>query len=145
MTTFLTNKVLTYPSDQLFTVVADVKEYPEFLPGISEIVLLEQLENTLVVKVWFGNSIFQENYTCKVSLSPFNHIKIVGLEGPFTYLESTWDFINLNSNETLVKFSLNFQFKSTILKVLGAPIFEKLAENMVRSFEERAKTLYCSP
>ena len=143
MTAFSTRKKLPYTADQLFKLVADVKAYPEFIPGILQ-TRLEPLSSQ-AFKAWirFGNSLFQDEYLCQVELTPFESITIQGVEGPFTHLNSQWTFApDPQGGETMVKFSVDFEFKNKFLQRFGGPVFYQLTQRMMKAFEDRARVIY---
>ncbi len=61
-------KTLAYPADELFWVVADVKQYPSFVPWCNgaRIRLENQQEITADLDIGFGP--FQESFTSQVTL-----------------------------------------------------------------------------
>ena len=142
MPSFSIEKCLPYAQKTLFDIVSDVAAYPEFIPGILE-TSVEPLTPQLF-KSWvrFGNSVFQDQYLCQVDLNPCESIIIKGIEGPFKYLNSQWIFLVCSEKpETIVKFSVEFAFKSKILDYVGRPIFHDLTERMILAFEERVRNL----
>lgn len=144
MSRFSIQKNLPYTAEQLFNLVADVKTYPEFIPGILK-TKTELLDvNLLISEVDFGNVFYKDSYICQVDLIPFEKIKIQGLKGPFTYMDSQWEFTTQKVGSTLLNFTINFEFKSLLLKGLGESLFNKLTLHMIRAFETRAHDLYAA-
>ena len=145
MTSFSTQKSFPYSAEQLFELVADVKAYPEFIPGILQTRLEPLSPHLFKARVRFGNSLFQDEYLCRVELTPFESITIQGVEGPFTHLNSQWTFVpGPQGGETEVKFSVDFEFKNKFLQHFGTPVFNQLTQRMMNAFEERARVIYKS-
>lgn len=145
MPTFSTKKTLPYTAEQLFALVADIKAYPEFVLGILKTEVKTIRPNLLKATVQFGNRFYQDNYVCQVELFSFEKIKILGLEGPFSFMESEWNFVpNEESSKTILHFTVNFEFKNKLFQRFAEPLFIKLTQNMVQAFEDRAKKIYSS-
>ena len=143
MTSFSTNKLLPYTPNQLFELVADVKSYPQFIPGILETKVDPVTSHLFKARVHFGNRLFQNQYDCQVELNPFQSIVIKGLDGPFTHMNSQWIFSpGLQKTETNVAFFVDFAFKNKLLQHVGGPIFHQLTQRMMQAFEERAKIIF---
>ena len=49
----------------------------------------------------------------------------------------TWELTDLGSNKCTVKMSLDYNFKSSLQKMVAGPIFEKLQNQIVPSFEKK--------
>jgi coenzyme Q-binding protein COQ10 len=142
---FSVQKTLPYTAEQLFNLVADIKSYPQFVPGILNTQTERLKADLLKSTVEFGNRFYKDHYICQVALIPLEKIKIQGLKGPFTYMDSEWKFIPQHKGfETVLNFTVNFEFRNTLLKCFAEPLFTKLTNNMVQAFENRAKIIYSS-
>lgn len=61
--------------------------------------------------------------------------------GLLTHLRSRWTIEPLSAKSTKVTLALEFAFANPIYMALSAGAAPKVAENMVRAFEERVRTL----
>ena len=123
--------------------MADVKAYPEFIPGVLQTRLEPLSPQLFKARVRFGNRLYQDEYLCQVELRPFESITIQGLEGPFTHMNSQWIFLpSPQNNKIEVKFSTDFEFKNKFLQRFGGPVFHQLTQRMMEAFEERARVIY---
>lgn len=149
MTTHSETRTLPYGAEQMYQLVADIDDYPEFLPwcaaarirsrkphGECEIVLAD-----LVISF----KVFRERFGSKVTLDPNAHqIHTEYLDGPFKYLKSTWSFRDLEAG-CEVSFYVDFEFKSRILQGMIGVVFNEAMQRVVRAFENRAAELYDRP
>ena len=75
--------LLPYRADQLYDLVADVAQYPQFLPGCQAAQILSQSETELVATLTVRYGFFQETYTSRVHLTPKTRIEVEYVDGPF--------------------------------------------------------------
>jgi len=60
--------MLGYSADELFAVVADVKDYPLFVPWCSGARIHRAGERTIIADLVIGFGLFQESFTSEVML-----------------------------------------------------------------------------
>jgi coenzyme Q-binding protein COQ10 len=77
-----------------------------------------------------------------VRLSPKEYfIQTKYIDGPFKYMNSTWQFNDCPDGCTAT-FFVDFEFKSIILQGLIGLVFHDAMQRIVRAFEARADVLY---
>jgi ribosome-associated toxin RatA of RatAB toxin-antitoxin module len=64
------------------------------------------------------------------------------VEGPFSHLEGSWRFDALGEKGCKVTLDLKFGFASRILSLVVGPVFTKIANTLVDSFQNRARDVY---
>jgi coenzyme Q-binding protein COQ10 len=132
------SKNFAYSKELLYEIVADVKSYPEFLPWIKSATVYDESEHNFEADLTIKFGPFEKTYGSEVFLSN-NTIKTQAKSGSiFSYLNSTWQFIEINSYETCVEFSIDFKLNSSILQLTVGKLLEEAAEATIKSFEERA-------
>ncbi len=142
----LTRKI-TWSPDQLFSLVADVETYPEFVPWIVALRTWNRREAGEDVAVFdaeaqVGFAFLKERFATRVTTDAAQrHIRIDLLYGPFRHLVSNWRF-EPDGEGTLLRFDIDFAFKSRLLEGLLAANFTHAVDRLIRCFEERARDLY---
>ena len=143
-------KRLPYTSVQMYSLVADVARYPEFLPWTSAARIRsrqpteagEILEADLVISF----KVFRERFGSRVTLLPgLNKILTEYIDGPFKHLHSVWSFHDLPTGGCEVAFDVDFEFKNAILAGIIGLVFNEAMSRVVRAFEARAQKLYSNP
>ena len=142
------SRVVPYPADLMYDIVADVERYPEFLPWcIAERVLKRGKENG---KEFFrsemvvGFKAFRERYVSRTDLDPdARTIVVTQADGLFRHLKTDWRFTpeGPEGDETRVDFAIEFEFKSRLLGAVAGQAFAHVMTRMSQAFEERAKAL----
>jgi coenzyme Q-binding protein COQ10 len=142
MPTHAEKRVLPYSPEQLYSLVADIPRYPEFLPWCRAVRLRKREENLIVADLIIGFRMVQERFTSRVTLDPAKRsIDVAYIEGPLRYLNNHWLFLE-HPEGCLIDFFVDFEFRSRILQRLMGPLFNEAVRRMVSAFEARARDLY---
>ncbi|HEX6866422.1 MAG TPA: type II toxin-antitoxin system RatA family toxin [Caulobacteraceae bacterium] len=142
----LTRKI-AYTPDQVFSLVADVEAYPEFVPWIAALRTWNRREagegvTAFDAEAQVGFSFLKERFATRVTADAGqHHIRIELLYGPFKHLVSNWRF-EPDGEGTLLCFDIDFAFKSRLLEGLLAANFTHAVDRLIRCFEDRARDLY---
>lgn len=147
MPTHAEQRTLPYTPEQLFTLVAEVEKYPQFLPWCigSRITKREAEENGMSVfyaDLVIGYKMAREKFGSKVTLDEPNHIHVEYLSGPMKHLSNHWRFIREPDGSCTIDFYVDFEFKSALFQSLIEVFFNKAVTKMVEAFEARAQELY---
>jgi coenzyme Q-binding protein COQ10 len=155
MPRYAEKRFLPYTPAQLFELVAAIDRYPEFLPWClaARIRPAGSLPGTprkalLVADLVIGFHMIRARYTSHVTLQAPQRIDVIGVEGPFRYLNDNWIFEPVApsaahpSGGTMVAFRIEFAFRSSLLQSLMGALFDEAVSRMVDAFEGRAKQLY---
>lgn len=143
MHSFRETRVMPYDARFIYDIVMDIEKYPQFLPWCSSATILLKKKEYLTAKLAVEFKNFSKSYVSKV----FSHqtpegynIEVQAISGPFRYLKNIWQIKSLN-NASEVKFSIDFEFKSSIIDMLIGVVFSTATEKMIVAFEARAKEL----
>ena len=140
---------LPYSAQQMYDLVADVGNYPKFLPWTAAARVRsrrdlpdgpgEVMEADLVISF----KVFRERFGSRVTLHPEEkRIETEYLDGPFRHMNSVWRFRDLETGGCEIQFDVDFEFKSRILGSAASMFFNDAMQRIVRAFERRAATLY---
>lgn len=146
MTTHSETKQLPYTADQMYTLVADVGKYPEFLPwcAAARVRSTEEKDDRveMLADLVISFKVFRERFGSRVTLWPEKgQIDTEYLDGPFRYMESRWNFKDVDGG-CEVSFFVDFEFKNRILQGAAGMFFYEAMQRIVRAFERRAAALY---
>ncbi|MEJ6123465.1 type II toxin-antitoxin system RatA family toxin [Vibrio sp. 2-Bac 85] len=134
--------LLMYSAQEMYQLVNDVNAYPEFLPGCSETtVLLDQI-NLMKASIKVSKAGISQTFVTENTLIEGQSISMKLLEGPFKHLSGGWTFTALDEQACKVSLDLEFEFSNSIVKLAFGRVFHELIGSMVKSFSNRAKTVY---
>jgi coenzyme Q-binding protein COQ10 len=144
MPTHAEKRVLPYTPEQLFSLVADIERYPEFLPWCVAARITKRRPNLMVADLVIGFRMFRERFTSRVALDPPRRIDVAYADGPFRRLSNHWVFEKAPGG-CRIDFYVDFEFKSRLMQRLIEVLFSEAVRRMVGSFEKRARDLYGAP
>ena len=147
MPTHHVERILPYTPDQLFTLVGDVRRYPEFVPWVTTLSATEPQAvgegiDRLEAEAAVGFSFLSERFATSVRRDvPGRSIEVGLLRGPFRRLSNRWRF-EPHPRGTRVVFDIDFQFRTRLLDLVLAANFDRAVDKLIACFEARAAALY---
>lgn len=139
-------KRLPHSADQMYDLVADVANYPKFLPwtAAARIKSVDDMgdHSVMMADLVVSFKVFREKFGSRVLLWPeARKIETAYIDGPFKYLESTWRFTEAEGGCD-VHFEVDFEFRNRLLQGAAGMFFNQAMQTIVRAFERRAAALY---
>ncbi len=144
MPTHAERQIVPFRPDQLFDLVADVGQYPRFLPWCVGARVRSRTETELLADLTIGFGPFRESFTSRVALDRPHSVKVRYENGPFRYLNNQWTF-KPHPQGTEVHFLVDFEFRSRILQAAIGVVFNEAVRRMVGAFRTRAHAIYGAP
>lgn len=146
MPTFKSRRRVVYSPRQMFDLVADVEQYPQFLP-LCEDLRVERRDvkdghTLLVARMWVGYGALRESFKTEVQLMPDEFRVVVRhLDGPFHSLENRWHFEAV-AGGCDVDFYIAYEFRSVMLGLVMGAMFDRAFRKFAEAFEARARVVY---
>ncbi|MBE7210697.1 MAG: type II toxin-antitoxin system RatA family toxin [Gluconacetobacter diazotrophicus] len=144
MPTHAERRVLAYSPEQLFDLVADVAQYPRFLPWCTGARIRSRTDMEVVADLTIGFGPFRESFTSRVALERPKRIQVKYEHGPFRYLNNEWTF-RPDPRGCLLDFHVEFEFRSRLLQAAIGTVFNEAVRLMVGAFMKRARDVYGPP
>jgi len=146
MPTHSETRPLPYTAQQMYDLVADVGQYPQFLPWCSaarvKSVTPAGDHDVMQADLVISFKVFREKFGSEVKLWPQAHkLDTRYIDGPFKYMNSTWSFEDTETGCD-VSFHVDFEFKNAVLQGIIGLVFNEAMQRIVRAFERRAQDLY---
>ncbi len=139
-------RVLPYSAAQMYALVADVENYPKFLPWTAAARIRSTEEKgdhqVMLADLVISFKVFRETFGSRVTLWPVTQkIDTAYIDGPFKHMDSSWMFRDVEGG-CEVSFDVDFEFRNRLLQGAANMFFGEAMSRVVRSFERRAKELY---
>ena len=146
MPKFDTNRLVRHTPENMFSLVANVEKYPEFLPLCEALKTNSRRERDgktlLIADMTVGYKAIRETFTSQVMLDPAAlRIDVQYLNGPFRYLNNVWTFSDAKGGCD-VGFFIDYEFKSRMLGILMGSMFDVAFRRFSQAFEERADQVF---
>ena len=137
---------LPYSAQQMYDLVADVAQYPEFLPWCAAARVRSATQQgdaeVMAVDLVISFKVFRERFGSRVTLWPHDmNIETEYLDGPFRHMNSAWAFRDVDGG-CEVDFAVDFEFRNVILEKVIGLVFYQAMRRIVSAFEGRAAALY---
>lgn len=140
--------LVPYAASEMFTLVADVESYPQFLPWCTHASVRPHTQTEVEASLEMSKGPLHKRFTTRNTLQAPNLITMRLVDGPFRALEGSWRFDSIGSSSSNsdtgceVALNLEFEFSSKLLAHLVGPVFGEISSTMVDAFCERAHALY---
>ena len=132
---------LPYSATQMFDLVADVANYPEFLPWVVATRIRSDDGTEMVADMLVGFKALREKFTSRVHKERPHQLRVQYVDGPLRDLDNLWVFRNVEGG-CEIDFNVDFAFKSRMFEALAGQYFDRAFRKMVNAFETRADELY---
>lgn len=147
MPKFETERVVAHSAQAMFDLVADVEQYPHFVPLCERLVVRgrqsEGEREVLIADMTIAYKIVRETFTTKVVLDRASQtIRADYIDGPFKHLENIWRFVPDDGGHCRIRFSIDYEFRSRTLSMLMGSVFDKAFRKFAEAFEKRADAVY---
>lgn len=145
MKTVTKSVLIWYSPTEMYVLVTDVSQYPQFLPWCDHSKVLEQDAAGMTAEVGISFGGVRQTFTTRNQHTPPNRVDLQLVKGPFSRLDGQWNFYALGDGAQRackVELTLNYGFDNATLGKLVGPVFDKIAANMVDAFVKRAQQVY---
>lgn len=136
--------LVPYAASDMYDLVADVEQYPGFLPWCRSANVRERAADTVVASLEIGRGPLHKSFTTRNRMSPGRRIDIQLVNGPFRHLRGCWRFEALEDRRCRVALDLEFEIAGALLRKTLGPLFTEMADSMVDAFCRRASEVYGS-
>jgi ribosome-associated toxin RatA of RatAB toxin-antitoxin module len=133
---------LGYSAEQMYSLVNDMDEYPNFLPWCGGVEVQHLDESRLLSTMGINYHGVKQSFTTENMNTPPTQIRMDLVKGPFKHLTGTWNFKSLREDACKIEFDLEYEFSSKMLEQIIGPVFSKIAHTIVECFCKRAEAVY---
>jgi ribosome-associated toxin RatA of RatAB toxin-antitoxin module len=142
MKTIHKSVMIWFSAEEMYSLVADVAQYPQFLPWCESGQILTPHDDGVTAKIGMSLGGFKKSFTTRNKQVQGRQIKVELVDGPFKQLDGLWDFVPLGAERACrVELTLNYAFEGVFGSLVG-PIFDKIADSLVDSFVKRAENVF---
>jgi ribosome-associated toxin RatA of RatAB toxin-antitoxin module len=155
--------LLWYSAREIYDLVVDVEAYPTFLPWCDTASVIERHEESvdggaiegMTARIGLNFMGVKQTFTTRNAHIPGREVRLQLVEGPFTSLVGTWDFVPLGepapgevgalpstSTACRIEFDLAYALKTGPLEIVLSPVFDRVANTFVDAFVKRAAQVY---
>lgn len=130
---------------QLFDLVVDVEQYPDFLPWVIAARVTGGRDQAILVEMTMGTWLLHKQFNTVALLDRPHRVEINSYDTIFERFEQIWTFAPAAEGGTNVEYRVDVKLKSDILQMLIAELFVERSKTIVAAFIRRADRLYGAP
>lgn len=134
--------LVPYAASDMYSLVADVEKYPDFLPWCRGARVRAPDADTVEASLEIGRGPIRKTFTTRNVMACSSRIEIQLVDGPFKHLRGCWQFRPLDGTGCRIELELEFELANAVLRRTLGPLFSEIANTMVDAFCHRAKELY---
>ncbi|MCK5726041.1 MAG: type II toxin-antitoxin system RatA family toxin [Thiotrichaceae bacterium] len=142
MTIINRTALVPYSPIQMYTIVKEVDQYPNFLPWCGDAKTLSVDGNTTTASITIAKGPVNKTFTTSNILVEGESLEMQLINGPFKSLNGLWTFQDIKGQACKISFDLDFQFSSRLVELTIGPIFNQIANSLIDAFIEEAKKQY---
>lgn len=131
-----------HSADRMFGVVNDVLAYPQFLPWCASAEVHHTSDHEITASLEVAKGGVRQRFTTRNQLVAPSEIHMTLVDGPFTRLKGSWQFLSLQEKACKVQLVLEFEFSGALSRMAFGAVFSQAANTMVDAFCKRANELY---
>ena len=131
--------IINYSAKDLYNIVLDIENYPEFIPWCSYSKINHKTNKYIIADLQIDYKFYKKTFTSKVEFDSNNLIiNVKYIKGPLKNLKTNWKFKKIKKNITKVFFEIDFEFNNIIHQKIAEMFFNLIENTMIKSFIKRA-------
>ena len=147
MRRFETTHPVRHSPREMFDLVINVGNYPEFLPLCETLIVLSDersgVRQVTVADMVVGYKKISERFRSRVEAHHDTLDVVVRyIDGPISHLENRWSFSGAAAGGCEIGFFLEYEFRNMALQMLMGSVFDRAFAKFATAFEERANVVY---
>lgn len=142
MVTIERSALVNFSAQQMYTLVGDIEQYPQFMQGCIAAEVLSRTETEVIGRLTLGKAGIKYSFTTCNRLLPNEAMEMSLVEGPFNNFGATWRFLALTPDACKVSLHMNFDWSGGLLGSAMEKLFQYSANTLVDELVNRAHQLY---
>jgi len=134
--------LVKFSAQQMFDLVNNIEDYPQFLPWCSGSRIIKREGDIVEAELLISKGGFKKSFSTRNKMDKGGVITVSLLDGPFSYLEGVWNFMPLREDASKISLDLEFEMSGMLANLAFGVVFNQICNTMVSSFTSRAKQVY---
>jgi ribosome-associated toxin RatA of RatAB toxin-antitoxin module len=142
MITIERSALVPFSAAQMYELVNDVSQYPQFMHGCIAAEEVSRTPEELVGRLTLGKAGLRYSFTTRNVLTPGERMDLTLVEGPFRSFSATWHFKALTADASKVSLVMHFEWAGGLLGAAMEKLFQHSANSLVDEVVNRAHKVY---
>ena len=128
------------PVENIYSVIANINHYPDFLPYCISTTIMSIDNNIITARINF------DFYRMKISICTKNKntknesIQMKLIDGPFSKFNALWLFSETTSSSTQIKYSMEYTVLNPLIALLIKKNINTFIEKFIEAFRRQIKS-----
>ncbi len=118
----------------IYNIVADIEQYPIFLPWCESSEIIQSHNNTVIAKLSLNLFGFRASITTENQMQKPENIKMTLKSGPFRKFYASWSFEPKSASITQVTYTMNYQLINPLVEKIIEKNIDSFIDQLMRSF-----------
>ncbi len=133
--------LLPFNAHDLFNIIKQITEYPEFLPYLSKVEIHHQKLDTVIASMHLKHGSFEHCITTEnQEISPLT-LTFKLIDGPLEALSGSWSITELSDNAAKVEFNAQFKLNKALSTLGIHKLIRHSTETFITAFENRSRNI----
>jgi ribosome-associated toxin RatA of RatAB toxin-antitoxin module len=137
--------LIEYSAQQMFDLVEDIENYPNFLPWCARTEVSFRDAQRTVATTHANFHGIKAHLTTENDKEQPSWMILKLVDGPFRHLEGSWRFKPLAENACKIEFRISYEFSNKLFEKILGTVFGQIAHSLVEAFIKRAHQVYGAP
>jgi ribosome-associated toxin RatA of RatAB toxin-antitoxin module len=142
MITIERSALVPFSAEQMYELVNDVSQYPQFMHGCIAAEEVSRTPEELVGRLTLGKAGLRYSFTTRNVLTAGERMELTLVEGPFRSFSATWHFKALTADASKVSLVMHFEWAGGLLGAAMEKLFQHSANSLVDEVVNRAHKVY---
>tara|TARA_B110000444_G_C18592141_1_gene478934 strand:- start:146 stop:583 length:438 start_codon:yes stop_codon:yes gene_type:complete len=138
MTQINCSALLPFSAHQVYNLVNDIEQYPQFMDGCVGAEILSTSDHIIVAKLDLAKAGMKYTFTTRNLLQEAESIRLELVEGPFDHFSGCWQFKALSKSACKISLEMDFSFSSKLVGLAALKLFDVVSSNLVDAICKRA-------
>ena len=134
--------LVNYSAEQMFALVNDIENYPQFMQGCIAARVIESSTDELIGELTLAKAGIKQTFTTRNKLIPNREMNMQLVEGAFKNFTAIWQFNPLTDNACKVTLRMEFEFANGLMDFAMEKLFSSSANSLVDALVKRAQLVY---
>ena len=122
----------------IFNLINQIDKYSDFLPWCKKSKIISDTNNAMIGVITVSKNFADWTFTTKNNYIINKKINLRLVDGPFSHLSGCWNFSEIDKNNTLINFNLEYEFSNKIIELTLKPVFSSIMLSILDSFISEA-------
>tara|TARA_B100000949_G_scaffold233936_1_gene251615 strand:- start:336 stop:770 length:435 start_codon:yes stop_codon:yes gene_type:complete len=122
----------------IFNLINQIDKYSDFLPWCKKSKIISDTNNAMIGVITVSKNFADWTFTTKNNYIINKKINLRLVDGPFSHLSGCWNFSEIDKNNTLINFNLEYEFSNKIIELTLKPVFSSIMSSILDSFISEA-------